>query len=195
MLQGVFRVSAHPPVISVWALCHICCTRLLSEEMHPSWCAHLCLSPPQYLWASPMGTVPAPASSSPLPKLLAPRSLLSQPPSPRFPVLLHASLLPSPVISHPSTRLLCFPDLLALSRLPAFFLSSSPFHIYPLDSLFPMSFFLSQSTYPVLNPSFSSGWQSYSQRGTGFYNRKCWTIRGVGGAHSTTYNLQHCLFF
>lgn len=30
---------------------------------------------------------------------------------------------------------------------------------------------------------------------TGFYSRKCWTIQGVGGAHSTTYNLEHCLYF
>lgn len=30
---------------------------------------------------------------------------------------------------------------------------------------------------------------------TGFCSRKCWTIQGVGGAHSTTYNLEHCLYF
>lgn len=30
---------------------------------------------------------------------------------------------------------------------------------------------------------------------TGFCSRKCWTIQGVGGAHSTTYNLEQCLYF
>lgn len=30
---------------------------------------------------------------------------------------------------------------------------------------------------------------------TGFCSRKCWTIQGVGGAHSTTYNLEHCVYF
>lgn len=115
----------------------------LSKEIRPSQCARLVSSPAPGAPGFPGRHRPGPASSSPLPKLLAPHGVLSLPPSLRFPVLLHASLVPFPMISHPSAHLPCFPDLLSLPSFPWFFFFWSSFssHIFPLpqDSLFPIS--------------------------------------------------------
>lgn len=117
---------------------------LNKEITHPPACSWVSFTSPSSM-GFPGGHHPSPASSFPLPKLLGPPGLLSQLTSLRFPVLLHASLLPFPLISHPSAHLFWFPDLLSLSGLPGIFFVyffPSPYSTFfplPQDSLYSMS--------------------------------------------------------
>lgn len=128
------------PVLSVWALCHSCCTWLrvkkyalpavlicvfclLSIHRLPWWALsqHHIFSPPQAPYY-----------------VLSSQSLFLW-----FPVLLHAFLLPFPVTFPTSAHHHWFSYLFCLSILSGcfFFFPSSPFHISPLpqDCVFPVS--------------------------------------------------------
>lgn len=115
-----------------------------------------------------------------------------------FPVLLRASLLPFPVTFYISARPHWFLYLFCLSSLSGFFVqlpiphfSSAPglcISCALLAYLGPLILFLIPVSIQVCKAV-------SAEEQTGFCSRKCWTIQGVGGAHSTTYNLEHCLSF
>lgn len=135
--RGIQGFSSSP-VISVWALCHTGCTQLWVKRNTPFLvCSSVSFSSPVSV-GFPDEHCPSPASCSPLPKLLARPGLLSQLPSLWFPVLLHASSLPFPVISHPSAHLPWFSYLFCLSSLPLFFVQLPLPHFSPAPG-FPVS--------------------------------------------------------
>lgn len=160
ILQGVLSFSSSP-VLSVWALCHSCVTWLwvkkyalpgvlvcviclLSIHRLPWWA----LSQPRIFFCPPQ----------------APYYVLSsQSLSLWLPVLLHASLLPFPVIFHTSAHPHWFSRLFCLSSLSAFVCPAPHSTLLPCPRIvyFLCLACLSWAAYPVSNPSFSSGLRSY----------------------------------
>lgn len=184
------------PVLSVWALCQSCCTWLRVKKCALPGvlvCVICLLSIHRLPWrALSQHCIIFSPPQAPCYVLLSQSLFLW------FPVLLHASLLPSPVIFHTSARPHWLLYLFCLSSLSGFFVQLPIPHFSPALGLCiscvllaypgPLILFLipvSVQMCKVIN----------AEEQTGFCSRKCWTIQGVGGAHSTTYNLEHCLYF
>lgn len=164
-----------------------------TKETRPSRCACLCHLPPQYPSASLMSSPSGVVSSSPSFSLcsLIPASSVIPSLAPCIPPSFSCDLLR-----------LCLPHwhsyLFCLSSLSVFFVRLTIPHFSPAPGLCISCVLLA---YPgplilFLIPVLVQVCKVISaEEQTGVCSRKCWTIQGVGGAHSTTYNLERCLYF
>lgn len=163
----------------------------LSKEIRPSRCACLCHLPRQCPQPSLMSTVPA------LYLFPSPSSLLCSLIPASFSVIPSLAPCISPSFSCDIPHPHWFSYLFCFSSLSAFFVLLPIPHFSPVPGLCISCVLLILDHFILfLIPVSVQVCKVISaEEQTGFCSRKCWTIQGVGGAHSTTYNLEQCLYF